>query len=338
MTDHLQSHRSDPSSDVPTTGDLREELRVGVRMIQALDAQLKRAESVIRREDEARRRADEAIQRLEALMGSIDLEGTTSGSPGVPEIQDATGEAIDRISRVGEEAAHSLNRRLDGLASLDSRFDELDATVRTLERRLERLATTSADSQADRGSTSSPTSPNHLAPTLTTTSGSLSIEPRSTPPRGTRPTPVEALVRTSLMVDRAEEIRRELRKDLAAICTASGTLADVVEQAAESERRLDERIAAAGKASIDAGNTDGDQVGATVVSILRGLADELDLARSTTRDGTTDRPESPSGRAAMPPIRPIELDLDSSPDDSGRTIPRREPLAPAGDPATSIEE
>lgn len=59
-----------PSND-PNAANLREQLRVGVRMLEALELQLKRAEDTIQREDDARRRAEEAITRLEMLESKL---------------------------------------------------------------------------------------------------------------------------------------------------------------------------------------------------------------------------------------------------------------------------
>ena len=54
-----------------TGENLREQLRVGVRMLEALELQLKRAEDTIQREDDARRRAEEATTRLETLESKL---------------------------------------------------------------------------------------------------------------------------------------------------------------------------------------------------------------------------------------------------------------------------
>lgn len=50
-----------------TGKELREQLRVGVRMLEALQLQLTRGEEIIRREEEARRRAESTIESLESL-------------------------------------------------------------------------------------------------------------------------------------------------------------------------------------------------------------------------------------------------------------------------------
>lgn len=50
-----------------TGKELREQLRVGVRMLEALQLQLNRGEEIIRREEEARRRTETTIESLESL-------------------------------------------------------------------------------------------------------------------------------------------------------------------------------------------------------------------------------------------------------------------------------
>ncbi|MCH2161764.1 MAG: hypothetical protein MK085_07810 [Phycisphaerales bacterium] len=47
--------------------DLREHLRIGARMLEALELQLTRAEETIRREEDARHRAESATSRLESI-------------------------------------------------------------------------------------------------------------------------------------------------------------------------------------------------------------------------------------------------------------------------------
>lgn len=54
-----------------TSDQLREQLRVGVRMLEALDVQLRAAESVIAREEDARTRITAALDRLEATAARL---------------------------------------------------------------------------------------------------------------------------------------------------------------------------------------------------------------------------------------------------------------------------
>lgn len=59
------------SKTTHTDSNIREQLRVGVRMLEALELQLNRAEDTIKREEEARRRAEDMIERLETMVSQL---------------------------------------------------------------------------------------------------------------------------------------------------------------------------------------------------------------------------------------------------------------------------
>ena len=54
-----------------TSEQLREQLRVGVRMLEALDVQLRAAEAVIAREEDVRTRITTALDRLEETAARL---------------------------------------------------------------------------------------------------------------------------------------------------------------------------------------------------------------------------------------------------------------------------
>jgi hypothetical protein len=324
-----------PSDPTSTPDALREELRIGVRMLQALDAQFKRAESLIQSEEEAARRVEEAIERLSRRFESIETGSVVAAGVDAGEIERTATAAVERITTAADDAARQLHDRLDRFVALDTRLDELDATLKTVERRLERLS-------SDAGSTTSTST----IPT-TTSSGSLSIEPRITDPTSVRPTgttlddsdpELAATIRLQLLVDRGEEVRRELRSDLEAICTASATLVEIVERASETERALRGTLETAATPSTrSAGDGDGDAstTNWSVASILRRLADEFDASESTIpRPTTISSPVAGIARsiAAIAPTTPIELDVSAA---TGHPV-RREPLLEPTTPTDAI--
>lgn len=307
-----------------TSDALREELRIGVRMLQALETQFTRAESLIRREEDAARRADEATDRLTRRLESIDTGAAVAATIDAEAIDRAASEAIERITTTADDVARRLHDRLERFVALDTRLDELDATLHTVERRLTRIDESIASPSATPPDTTEVVRP-------TASSGTLSVEPRpaatSSTGTTTSPAPSEAtfaaIARLQLLIDRGEEVRRELRRDLEAICTASGTLVEIVEQAATTERTLRETIETVGAAATEAApSTTGPNW--SVASILRRLADEFDAGLRTDTPDTA-RSAIPTARpmpAGLTPTRPIELDV--QPGDG--TPVRREPL------------
>ena len=105
---------------------LRAELKVGVRMMKALELQLDRAERILRLEADATRRADETIERLQREMA---LDASSSDS------QAGSGHHESIMHRL-EGLARDLGARLDSQAV---RLAEIDATVTTLERRIDHV-------------------------------------------------------------------------------------------------------------------------------------------------------------------------------------------------------
>jgi hypothetical protein len=312
---------TNPTDPATTSDALREELRIGVRMLQALDAQFKRAESLIQSEEEAARRVEEAIERLSRRFESIETGSVVATGVDAGEIERTATAAVERITTAADDAARQLHDRLDRFVALDARLDELDATLKTVERRLERLPV------------DTPAAPTE--PSSTTISGSLSVEPRIPAASLARTTgttlddsnpELAATIRLQLLVDRGEEVRRDLRQDLEAICTASATLVEIVEQASRTERTLRETLDTATSRPVTT-SEDGETAtaGWSVASILRRLADEFDANDATALAASTaTSPTSTIARsiAAITPTMPIELDV--SPGD-GNPV-RREPL------------
>ena len=149
QTMHEPGDRPDPE----TLGNsLRAELKVGVRMMKALELQLDRAERILRLEADATQRADETVERLQREMRHLD------------------GSASDPLAGTGNH--ESIMHRLEGLARdlgarLDSqavRLAEIDATVTTLERRIDRMNDDSSSTSSGSLSLATPvSSPGHVS-------------------------------------------------------------------------------------------------------------------------------------------------------------------------------
>ena len=140
-----QEGHTDPST-LGTT--LREELKVGVRMMKALEMQLARAERVIQLESDATRRADETMERLQRESETLADLGRRSDERSHDQAQ-----VMHRL----EGLARDLGNRMDAQAV---RIAELDATMTTLERRIDLLAGESASSATSSGSLSLPSPTN----------------------------------------------------------------------------------------------------------------------------------------------------------------------------------
>lgn len=314
--DLLVTEQNLPTDSDSAADALRDELRIGVRMLQALEAQFTRAESLIRREEDAAARAEDAIDRLGRRLDSIDTATAVTTDVDAGAIERAAAEALTRIDTAADDVARRLHDRLARFVDLDTRLDELDATLQTVERRITRI---------DENANDDPTPTAGITPTAS--SGSLTVEPRTEAslPTTHRSDPsgetVAALARLQLLIDRGDEVRQELRRDLEAICTASATLVEVVEQAATTERTLRGTLDHATPGT-DGPSADAASEGWTVASILRRLADEFDAGLATSTPPASPTPSTrpmPNGLAS---IRPIELDV--TPGD-GTPTPR-EPL------------
>jgi len=219
---HPRRPKMEDGSD--PTDHLRDELRLGVRMIEALENQMQRAE---------------------------------------------------RLIRLEEEASRTLADRMNTVDSIDTRLEEIEATVATVERRLERQASGSQE-----------TAPR---------SGSLSINDVEDSENG----PTESESPDREMLERAQSIRSDLRRELEAICTATASLAEVVEQANRTEQILRGTLeTASGKRS------DSDSPAWTVSSILRRLAEEFDV-QSTDVDGA-------SGKTSTEGKAPLIMEIDAT--------------------------
>lgn len=314
--DLLVTEQTPPTDSDSAADALRDELRIGVRMLQALESQFTRAESLIRREEDAAARAEDAIDRLGRRLDSIDTATAVATDVDAGAVGRAVDEALTRIDTAADDVARRLHDRLARFVDLDTRLDELDATLQTVERRITRI---------DENANNDPTPTTGITPTAS--SGSLSVEPRaeaSLPtPHGSDPSSetVAALARLQLLIDRGDEVRQELRRDLEAICTASATLVEVVEQAATTERTLRGTLDQATPGT-DAHRDEHAPEGWTVASILRRLADEFDAGINTTPPSDAPTPPTRPMPTGLASIRPIELDV--TPGD-GMPTPR-EPL------------
>ena len=249
--------RTDPDA---LSASLREELKVGVRMMKALESQLERAERVIRLETDAACRADETLDRLQ--RGTDALEAMRRHQEA--RSQDET-QAVLRI----EGLATDLGARLDAQAA---RIAELDATMSTLERRLDRLT--------DDGATSA------------TSSGSLSLT--ATPTESTD--------------DRHPE---GLRMELEAVRRVSASLAEAVEAAERTDERLKRTLDAAANLDRGTATRDAAPNAAGIATILRKLADEFEggIASPGTTTSTSSEMATVAS-SGVTVTHPLELELE----------------------------
>ena len=291
-----------PSTEVET--GIREELRVGVRMIKALDAQLKRAETLIGLQEESSRKAENTARVLTDHARMFE-DGTVSNPiPDLSSVDIATDAAIERISQVTDEAVRGLQDRLERFIALDTRMDEFDASLATIERRLDRVG-----QRAKSMPTSTPEPPGLQSGSLSVGGMTLDSDPsvsdRSHTPESS---PERSTLSVHLMIERAEEVRRELRIDLEAICAASATLAEIVDRANQTESILRGTLNSAGGDS----RTDIDG-GWGVASILRRLADEIDVeSNAGDRGHIADPVRKANGIDVERPVI-LELGADDTP-------------------------
>ena len=311
--DHANQADLNPTTEIET--GIREELRVGVRMIKALDAQLKRAETLIRLQEESSRKAENTARVLTDHARMFE-DGTVSNPlPDSSAVDIATDAAIERISNVTDEAVRGLQDRLERFIALDTRMDEFDAALSTIERRVDRVGERAKSMPT---STSKPA--NLQSGSLSVGGMTLDFKPAvSDPPRTSESSSERSTLSIHLMIERAEEIRRELRIDLEAICSASATLAEIVDQANQTESILRGTLDSAGgdsKTDIDGGWG--------VASILRRLADEIDVESTTVDRGKTANPvRKVNGIDVARPVI-LELGADGTPTSEPRPSPTEE--------------
>lgn len=153
-----------------------------------------------------------------------------------------------RLLRDQQDASQALDRRLSAMASLDVRVEEIEAAVATLERRVDHAIEGDA-------------SPHR--------SGSLSLPGLEDSNAGPgNDVPAEG-----------GEIRETLRLEVDAVRRLTGTLAELVERATRTETSLREALAAAGNDEPDSKTPEW-----TVASVLRRLADEIDVESAGTTE------------------------------------------------------
>lgn len=254
--------------------DLREEMRVGVRMMKALEVQLQRAERVLQEEVEASRRADDAVARLRRETVTRTTEAPDDTTP-------TSNAAVqnEQFMRRLEGLAKDVGGRLDAQAV---RIAELDATMSTLERRIDHLLS---------GPPATPTS---------TSSGSLSVSPD--------PTNSSIVPPSEPLGEDLSKLRHEIRRELEGVRRASGSLADAIEAAERTETVLRSTLAVA--TDIEASKSGEGATSWSITSVLRRLADEFEAAANGSASEPATRPATTT---RIPMDRPVVLDLTANP-------------------------
>lgn len=117
-----------------TSEQIREQLRVGVRMLEALDVQLKAAEIVIAREEDARKRITLALDRLEATSARLreSIFERTPASADVPSIAPTSGSLQASLPKKDTTAIAQMLRQLaDDLLTASEPIRQHGITVHT---------------------------------------------------------------------------------------------------------------------------------------------------------------------------------------------------------------
>ena len=149
---------ANPSRDNPDR-NLREQLRVGVRMLEALELQLNRAEEMIRREEDARlrieknlaqletleNRASEVMHRLEGVLKEIDTPvaspsieiGVASPASGSLQASPRSEITSENISARPTAISPALSMQLKEAKAAREEFTKLLERAETAQRRLE---------------------------------------------------------------------------------------------------------------------------------------------------------------------------------------------------------
>ena len=299
ISDDATTNAPTPNTTTDVENGIREELRVGVRMIKALDAQLKRAETLIRLQEESSRRAEITTRILTEQVDGSENRIPSNPAADTSTIQIASDAAIERISSVTEQAVRGLHDRLERFVSLDPRLDEFDAALSTIERRIDRVGEHTPSSAPAKAI-------NLQSRTLSVGGMSLDVDPSipdwPTPPTSEEPLLEQPFLSVHLLIERADEVRRELRADLEAICTASETLVEIVDRAAQTESILRETVD-----SVNANSPSNPEGDWGVAAILRRLADEIDV--ESTIAGTK-TPVTPARKASGIDVeRPVILEV-----------------------------
>ena len=111
----MPTNNQNPDS---TGENLREQLRVGVRMLEALELQITRAQDMIQREDDARHRAEETISRLteleSRLRSTIDFVDGNQNSLAPTEQLPSRNQGNDQLARKLRRLAEQLIEAADG--------------------------------------------------------------------------------------------------------------------------------------------------------------------------------------------------------------------------------
>lgn len=128
-------------ADTPagTSDAIRDELRIGVRMLEALELQLKRAEELITAQSEVTRRAELANERLEATLAQAAAPATTATTtdPSTDENTAATTtvelrQILDRASDLRRDFHGDLSAVAKATSALMEAVEIAAGTERTL--------------------------------------------------------------------------------------------------------------------------------------------------------------------------------------------------------------
>lgn len=132
---------TDRASEAPTsTSDaIRDELRIGVRMLEALELQLKRAEELITAQSEVTRRAELANERLEANLAQTAVApgSASNAAPSTDETLAATAtvelrQVLDHASELRRDFHGDLSAVAKATAALMEAVEIAAGTEKTL--------------------------------------------------------------------------------------------------------------------------------------------------------------------------------------------------------------
>ncbi len=124
---------STPASSEPapveTREALREELRIGVRMLEALDLQLNRAEQIIQQQEEAARLADQATSKLTNRLAEFQSLTRVPMASGSLSVEPRLTNGPTSNSQI-EESTSNLTRMIEAASSIRTDFrDDLSAVA-----------------------------------------------------------------------------------------------------------------------------------------------------------------------------------------------------------------
>jgi hypothetical protein len=131
---------------------MRDELRIGVRMLEALDLQLKRAEQIIQRQEEATRLADQASTRLADRLTEFKSASETSMASGSLSLDSHPARVSTSDPQI-EESTAELTRIIEAAAAIRTDFRDDLAAVTTAAASLADAVTQAGEMEASLQST-----------------------------------------------------------------------------------------------------------------------------------------------------------------------------------------